>query len=78
MKKSLSKILFGTLAVSLGLSSCKKDKDEGKDCCATVTYEGDTYTFCVGDDGMTQAEFDAYVAFYKKMPGYSVKTKKCK
>lgn len=74
MKKSFYQILLGVLGISLGLSACKKD-----DCCATITYDGGSETFCVGDDGMTQAEFNAYVAYYKALPGYSVKTKKkCK
>lgn len=70
MKKNFFQILLGSLVLALGLSSCKKD-----DCCATITYDGETDTICVGDDGLTQEQFNAYVALYKSM-GASVSTKK--
>lgn len=71
MKKNFFQIVLGSLALALGLTSCKKE-----DCCATITYDGETETFCVGDDGLTQAQFNGYVAYYKSLPGASVKTKK--
>lgn len=77
MKKNFFQILMGTLMITLGFTSCKKDKD--KDCvdCATLTYDGYSYTVCVGDDGLTQKEFNDYVAYYKS-EGYKVRTfKRC-
>ncbi len=66
---------MGTLMITLGFTSCKKDKDCAD--CFTATYGGDSYTLCVGDDGLTQAEFNDYVAYYKS-EGYKVTTfKRC-
>lgn len=77
MKKNFFQIIMGATALALGFSSCKKDKKDCKDC-ATITYDGETDTFCVGDDGLTQTEFNADVAYYKALE-YTVKTfQECK
>jgi hypothetical protein len=71
MKKSFFQIVMGALVLTLGLSSCKKDKNCTS--CVTVSGSGNTGTYCLGDEDMaTQAEFDAYVAYFKS-EGYSVK-----
>jgi hypothetical protein len=76
MKKNFLQIVMGALVLTLGLSSCKKDKNCKS--CATYTYDGKKGTFCVGDaDVETQAKFDDYVS-YLKSEGYSVSTsEKC-
>jgi hypothetical protein len=80
MKKNFFQIVMGAFVLTLGLSSCKKDKN-CSDCVTISDPGGDisyTETYCLGDDKMeTQAKFDAYVAKFKSN-GYSVKTsKKC-
>ena len=76
MKKSFFQIAMGALVLTLGLSSCKKDKNCTP--CASYTYDGKKQTFCVGEEGVeTKAAFDAYVANLKA-EGYSVNTsEKC-
>jgi pyruvate formate-lyase activating enzyme-like uncharacterized protein len=76
MKKNFLQIVMGALVLTLGLSSCKKDKNCKT--CATYSYDGESDTICVGEKGVeTQAKFDEYVA-YLKSEGYSVTTsEKC-
>lgn len=69
MKKKMSlSILFATVAMALGLSSCKKE------CKSCVVYDGATY--CVGEtvdgDVITQAYVDYLVTLGGTHP------KKCK
>jgi len=78
MKKSFIKIIFSTIVLSLGFSSCKKNSGACKDC-ATYKYNGQNGdTFCVGDNDVeTQAKFDAYVS-YLRSQGYTVtQSKSC-
>ena len=72
-KKNLFTIALGVFALSIGLTSCKKDEN-----CAIISGNGTSECLCVGDDGMTKAEFDKYVSYYKSH-GYKVKmVKECK
>ena len=93
-KKNLFTLALGVFALSLGITSCQKDKNStikkgkddpkgGKGNCAIVTYMEDgkeeSDCFCVGDDGMTQDQFDRYVSYYKNLSGYTVKlVEKCR
>jgi hypothetical protein len=80
MKKNFFQIVMGALVLTLGLSSCKKDKNCA-DCVTISDPSGDisyTNTYCLGDDKMkTQAEFDAYVAHFKSEGYKVVSSKKC-
>ena len=71
-KKNIFLVAFAALTMSIGFSSCKKDKN-----CATATYDGESECFCVEDIG-TRSEFDAYVK-YLKSEGYKINyTNSCK
>lgn len=69
MKKNFFQIIMGSIAIALGLSSCKKDKEVHNNCvkCFSFTSDNlDTYTFCIGDNNVeTEARFNAYVAYIK-------------
>lgn len=68
-KKNLLLLAMGTIALSLGLTSCKKNKN----CAIFTDADNVSYCYCVGDDGITQAEFDSAVRDYQSLEGYSVK-----
>ena len=65
-KKNLFMVAIGALLLSVGLTSCKKDK--GKDCVElTYSYYGETYTdcFCV-DDYTSRAAFEKEISYMQK------------
>lgn len=69
MKKNFFQIITGVIAVALGISSCKKDKENQSncvDCLVILDNDANASTICVGDeDAETKAKFDILVAYYR-------------
>ncbi len=65
MKRNFIGIILGSLALMLGVTSCKKDCTE---CMRySYTYQGGgslTYYICQDDGDYTQEEWDVAVAYY--------------
>ncbi|MCO5248208.1 MAG: hypothetical protein M9887_04580 [Chitinophagales bacterium] len=75
MKKGFLQIAFGALALTVGLTSCKKDKDCDIKCVDFVDDYG-SYTTC-SDEFPSMKAFDAYVSSLKAY-GYKINKTYCK